>query len=209
MAVLPKEFGSLVIKSIAISSHTCSRMGRGCSNPVGEVFKDFILEQRKQPDLRGLPSAVVQYNFWKGGGLIAVSYEARKYGVKLSMRGDEAKKVCPNIQLIKVPVARGKADLSLYRHAGSEVVSVLASKGRCERASIDEVYLDLTDAAESMLSENPPEILEMIDEETLKSHILGLNEASDMFLLFFCLYIWEFLTHPPLVSAYDSSSVTP
>ncbi|XP_077237178.1 DNA polymerase eta-like [Tasmannia lanceolata] len=182
MAVLPKEFGSPVIKSIAISSHTCSRMGRGCSNPA--------VEQRKQPDLRGLPSAVVQYNSWKGGGLIAVSYEARKYGVKRSMRGDEAKKVCPNIQLIKVPVACGKADLSLYHHAGSEVVSVLASKGRCERASIDEVYLDLTDAAESMLSENPPEILEMIDEETLKSHILGLNEASDMFLFFFsvCTY---------------------
>ena len=40
------------------------------------------VEQRKQPNLRGLHSAVVQYNEWKGGGLIAVSYEARKYGVK-------------------------------------------------------------------------------------------------------------------------------
>ncbi|KAF8390859.1 hypothetical protein HHK36_023158 [Tetracentron sinense] len=134
------------------------------------------VEQRKQPELRGLPTAVVQYNSWKGGGLIAVSYEARKYGVKRSMRGDEAKKVCPEIQLVQVPVARGKADLNIYRHAGSEVVSILARKGLCERASIDEVYLDLTDAAETMLSETPPEILEAINEETLKSHILGLNE---------------------------------
>lgn len=134
------------------------------------------VEQRKRPELRGLPSAVVQYNSWKGGGLIAVSYEARKFGVKRSMRGDDAKKVCPNIQLIQVPVARGKADLNLYRNAGSEVVSILSRKGRCERASIDEVYLDLTDAAESMLSENPPEILEVLDEEVLKSHILGLTE---------------------------------
>ncbi|XP_058072197.1 DNA polymerase eta isoform X2 [Magnolia sinica] len=94
------------------------------------------------------------------------------------MRGDEAKKVCPDIQLIQVPVARGKADLKLYRNAGSEVVSVLARKGRCERASIDEVYLDLTDTAESMLSENPPEILEEIHEEALKSHVLGLNVDS-------------------------------
>lgn len=38
-----------------------------------------------------------------------------------SMRGDDAKNVCPNIQLIQVPVARGKADLNLYRNAGSEV----------------------------------------------------------------------------------------
>ena len=42
----------------------------------------FLVEQRKQPNLRGLPTAVVQYNSWKGGGLIAVSYEARKFGVK-------------------------------------------------------------------------------------------------------------------------------
>lgn len=37
------------------------------------------------------------------------------------MRGDEAKAACPQIQLVQVPVARGKADLNLYRGAGSEV----------------------------------------------------------------------------------------
>lgn len=131
------------------------------------------VEQRKQPDLRGKPTAVVQYNSWKGGGLIAVGYEARKDGVKRSMRGDEAKEVCPEIHLVQVPVARGKADLTIYRDAGSEVVSILARKGRCERASIDEVYLDLTDAAETMLIETPLENMDSINEEVLKSHILG------------------------------------
>ncbi|KAL8508645.1 hypothetical protein ACS0TY_019044 [Phlomoides rotata] len=133
------------------------------------------VEQRKQPTLRGLPTAVVQYNSWKGGGLIAVGYEARKYGIKRSMRGDEAKKVCPDIQLVQVPVSRGKADLTVYRDAGSEVVSILSKKVRCEHASIDEVYLDLTEAAEKMLAENPPESLEAISEEVLKSHVLGLH----------------------------------
>ncbi|KAK4440377.1 DNA polymerase eta [Sesamum alatum] len=133
------------------------------------------VEQRKQPTLRGHPTAVVQYNSWKGGGLIAVGYEARKFGVKRSMRGDEAKKVCPDIQLVQVPVARGKADLGVYRNAGSEVVSILSRKGRCERASIDEVYLDLTEAAETMLAESPPERLDGISEEALKSHVLGLH----------------------------------
>ncbi|XP_071708746.1 LOW QUALITY PROTEIN: DNA polymerase eta-like [Rutidosis leptorrhynchoides] len=132
------------------------------------------VEQRKQPHLRGKPAAVVQYNSWKCGGLIAVGYEARKDGVKRSMRGDEAKKVCPQIHLVQVPVARGKADLTIYRNAGSEVVSILARKGRCERASIDEVYLDLTDAAKLMLKKTPPESLESIDDEVLKSHVLGL-----------------------------------
>lgn len=50
--------------------------------PANYYVLFFVVEQRKQPNLRGLPSAVVQYNSWKGGGLIAVSYEARKYGVK-------------------------------------------------------------------------------------------------------------------------------
>lgn len=56
-----------------------------------------------------------------------------------------------------------------------KVVSILAKSGKCERASIDEVYLDLTDAAESMLADAPPESLELIDEEVLKSHILGMS----------------------------------
>ncbi|KAI4332072.1 hypothetical protein L6164_017011 [Bauhinia variegata] len=136
------------------------------------------VEQRKQPHLRGLPTAVIQYNSYKGGALIAVSYEARKYGVKRSMRGDEAKEVCPQIQLVQVPVARDKADLNTYRNAGSEVVSILARKGRCERASIDEVYLDLTDAAETMLMETPAGSLEDIHPEVLKSHVLGLNNED-------------------------------
>lgn len=55
------------------------------------------------------------------------------------------------------------------------MVSILARTGRCERASIDEVYLDLTDAAETMLAETPPESLEVIDDEALKSHILALK----------------------------------
>lgn len=40
------------------------------------------------------------------------------------MRGDEAKQVCPEIQLIQVPVARGKADLNTYRDAGSQVYKI-------------------------------------------------------------------------------------
>ncbi|XP_027345129.1 DNA polymerase eta [Abrus precatorius] len=139
------------------------------------------VEQRNQPNLRGLPTAVIQYNSFKGGALIAVSYEARKCGVKRSMRGDEAKEACPQIQLVQVPVARGKANLNSYRNAGSEVVSVLSQKGRCERASIDEVYLDLTEAAETMLMETPPESMQDFEEEILKSHVLGLEieDGSD------------------------------
>ncbi|CAK9169873.1 unnamed protein product [Ilex paraguariensis] len=158
-----------------------------CNFHLSGICFVFIVEQRKQPNLKGQPTAVVQYNSWKGGGLIAVSYEARKYGVKRSMRGDEAKQVCPQIQLVQVPVARGKADLSIYRNAGSEVVSILARNCQCERASIDEVYLDLTETAKTMLAEAPPESWEAIDEEALKSHVLGLNVVES-----FTLHLWHF-----------------
>jgi len=56
-----------------------------------------------------------------------------------------------------------------------QVVSVLSQKGRCERASIDEVYLDLTHAAETMLMETPLDSMQDFEDEVLKSHVLGLE----------------------------------
>ncbi|GCB87258.1 hypothetical protein scyTo_0027973, partial [Scyliorhinus torazame] len=44
--------------------------------------------------------------------IIAVSYEARAYGVTRGMRGMEAQKKCPQLQLARIPQAHGKADLS-------------------------------------------------------------------------------------------------
>lgn len=44
--------------------------------------------------------------------IIAVNYEARKFGITRHMRGKEAKEICPNIILVTVPCLRGKADTS-------------------------------------------------------------------------------------------------
>lgn len=38
------------------------------------------------------------------------------------MRGDEAKQHCPDIELVKVPNIRQKADLSKYRDAGKVII---------------------------------------------------------------------------------------
>ena len=111
------------------------------------------MERGHDASLIGKPVAVVQYNPFgdlktlkpsdnrivKSGGIIAVSYEARARGVKRIMRGAEAIKVCPEIILVQVPVAHGKADLTIYREAGDRVVKLLISKGcKLEKASIDE-----------------------------------------------------------------------
>lgn len=62
------------------------------------------------------------------------------------MRGDEAKRHCADIELVRVPNIRQKADLSKYRDAGKDVASVLQTyTSLLERASVDEAYLDITD----------------------------------------------------------------
>ncbi|KAL4428594.1 hypothetical protein ABPG77_008906 [Micractinium sp. CCAP 211/92] len=125
------------------------------------------VEVKQHPELRSKPVGVVQYNPFgnletrrpdenrvmndSNGSLIAVSYEARAQGVKRNMRGNEARAACPDIQLVQVPTAHGKADLTLYRSEGKRVLDILARLAKTERASIDECYLDLTEEAQRRL----------------------------------------------------------
>ncbi|CAA9996650.1 unnamed protein product [Nesidiocoris tenuis] len=112
------------------------------------------VEERLNPELKGKPAVVVQYNPWKGGGIIAVNYEARARGVKRGMRGEEAKRLCHDVVLCSVPMIREKADLTRYRDAGREVVNVMCTFTDCvQRASIDEAYLDLTSVVDKRIAE--------------------------------------------------------
>jgi nucleotidyltransferase/DNA polymerase involved in DNA repair len=132
---------------------------------------NFILgqvERSYDPKLIGKPCAVVQYNPFgdlnkplrqndnrivtNNGGIIAVSYEARALGVTRSMRGLEAKEKCSDIFLVQVPTNHGKADLTIYRDAGAKVVNVLKTFNcTVEKASIDEVYVDITNEVEKRM----------------------------------------------------------
>ncbi|XP_045446005.1 DNApol-eta [Melitaea cinxia] len=129
------------------------------------------VEEKLNPELRGKPIAVVQYNPWKGGGIIAVNYLARARGVNRHMRGDDAKEKCPEIQLPSVPCPKGKADISKYRDAGIEVAKVLQKfTTLLERASIDEAYLDITIPIQKRL-------------ETINIHTLASNLMPNTFAL--------------------------
>jgi len=95
-----------------------------------------------------------------GAGLIAVSYEARAMGVKRQMSANEARKACPELITVMVPTKNGKADLSLYKENGEKVVEILQEfAGIVEKRSVDEVALDVTDAAQKLLETTPKELV--------------------------------------------------
>ncbi|MEJ1288000.1 polymerase (DNA directed) eta (RAD 30 related) [Cricetulus griseus] len=129
-------------------------MATGQDRVVALVDMDcfFVqVEQRQNPHLRNKPCAVVQYKSWKGGGIIAVSYEARAFGVTRNMWADDAKKLCPDLLLAQVRESRGKANLTKYREASVEVMEIMSHFAVIERASIDEAYIDLTSAVQDRL----------------------------------------------------------
>ena len=71
-----------------------------------------------------------------------------------------------------VRVANEKADLTRYRQAGSGVFAACAKFGTIERTSIDEAYLDLTQAAsETMKKYGAERCLEMAAAS--KTYVIG------------------------------------
>ena len=135
------------------------------------------VETKLQPEYAGKPLAVVQYYQWQLGGIIAVNYEAREYGVTRHMRGEEAKEKCPDLILASVPCLRGKADTSRYRRAGREVIDVIRKHCNIvERASVDEAYLDITDIVDKKISD--PVSTEDLITQLSNTFVVGYSEIG-------------------------------
>lgn len=103
-----------VVDSLVPGVCRLEQMETGQDRVVALVDMDcfFVqVEQRQNPHLRNKPCAVVQYKSWKGGGIIAVSYEARAFGVTRNMWADDAKKLCPDLLLAQVRESREKLTL--------------------------------------------------------------------------------------------------
>ncbi|XP_066251858.1 uncharacterized protein DNApol-eta isoform X3 [Euwallacea similis] len=134
------------------------------------------VEENLNPNLKGKPIAVVQYNQWRGGGIIAVNYPARDKGVQRHMRGDDAKTHCPEIVLVQVPEVRGKAELSKYRDAGKRVAEVLQTfSSNLQRASVDEAYMDITAIVEKRIHAG----LDMVSVDKLQNTYVVGNSTVD------------------------------
>lgn len=94
------------------------------------------VEQMDHPELKGKPLAV------GGGGergvVAAASYEARKYGVRSAMSGNQARKNCPELIFVKPRFGRYKEISKKIRNIFFDYTDLV------EPLSLDEAYLDVT-----------------------------------------------------------------
>ncbi|OEH75060.1 hypothetical protein cyc_07571 [Cyclospora cayetanensis] len=107
--------------------------------------------------------------------VIAVNYAARACGVKRGQRVEAVKALCPSIRLVHVQTLSSrsreaplqpnwktdKVTLQRYRDASAEVLALLLDHCQTvEKASVDEVYADLTLHAafllHTLIKDNPP-----------------------------------------------------
>lgn len=95
------------------------------------------VEQRDNPELRGLPLAVG--GSAARGVVAAASYEARAFGVHSAMPSVTAKRKCPD--LIFVPPR-----FEVYRQVSQQIREIFAEyTPLIEPLSLDEAYLDVTE----------------------------------------------------------------
>ncbi len=113
------------------------------------------VEMAYEPSLKGKPLAVAGNVEERKGIIITCSYEARKFGVKTTMPLWEAKKLCPELIIMKPQFDR-------YRTASAAMFEILREFTELvEPVSIDEGYLDIT---ESYDFGSPLEIAETIQK---------------------------------------------
>lgn len=94
------------------------------------------VERRKNPALLGKPVAVGGSS--ERGVIASCSYEARRYGVHSAMSSRLAKKICPELLIVK-------GDMESYSSVSREITEIIAATVPLfEKSSIDEFYIDLS-----------------------------------------------------------------
>ncbi len=113
------------------------------------------VEMAYDPKLKGKPLAIAGNVEERRGIIVTCSYEARKFGVKTTMPLWEARKLCPQLVVMKPNFER-------YRAVSLAMFEILRHyTDLVEPVSIDEGYLDIT---ESFEFGSPIEIAESIQK---------------------------------------------
>ncbi|WP_053219315.1 DNA polymerase IV [Virgibacillus senegalensis] len=97
------------------------------------------VEMAYNPELKGKAIAIAGNPEERKGIIVTSSYEARKKGVKTTMPLWEAKKLCPELLVMRPNFDR-------YRAASREIFKILSDvTSFVQPVSIDEGYMDITD----------------------------------------------------------------
>lgn len=117
------------------------------------------VEMAFNPALKGKPVAIAGNPEERRGVIVTSSYEARAKGVRTTMNVWEAKKLCPELILLK-------PNFNRYRAASREIFKMMAEvTPLVEPVSIDEGYIDVTDVKEVG---NPVQIAQNLQNRILK-----------------------------------------
>ena len=96
------------------------------------------VEMAHNPKLKGKPLAVAGNPEERKGIIVTSSYEARAKGVKTTMPLWEARKLCPDLIVVR-------PNFELYRETSRKIFRLLADiTPIIEPVSIDEGYMDVT-----------------------------------------------------------------
>src|SRR5699024_4224433 len=97
------------------------------------------VEMAYNPSLKGKPVAIAGNPEQRRGIVVTSSYEARAKGVKTTMPLWEAKKLCPNLIVIRPNFQR-------YREVSTQIFRLLAEiTNLIEPVSIDEGFMEVSD----------------------------------------------------------------
>src|ERR1700712_973994 len=97
------------------------------------------VEQRDNPEYRGLPIVVGGSPEGRGGVVATASYEARKFGIRSAMPSKQALKLCPHGLFVGPRFAAYKEVSQNIREIFSRYTDLI------EPLSLDEAYLDVTE----------------------------------------------------------------
>lgn len=114
----------------------------------GQVFRKIIhidmdafyasVEQRDNPEYRGIPLVVGGLPQGRGGVVATASYEARKFGIRSAMSSKQALQLCPHATFIR-------PRFEAYKEASRKIREIFSRyTDLIEPLSLDEAYLDVT-----------------------------------------------------------------
>ena len=97
------------------------------------------VEEKYNPELKGKPLAIAGEVKTRHGIIVTSNYEARNLGIKTTMRVGDARKIYPNIKILR-------PDMPKYQQESKMIFDLVREyTDKIEIVSVDEAYIDLSD----------------------------------------------------------------